>query len=91
MAQNRVEFPSQPEVKEKLGLCICALYKPELRLKELDPTLLVEWFEMQLIMGVTHFTMYIHSTTFQMLHVLQHYIHRGLLTLRSIGPVNEDM
>ena len=92
LSTRQVEYPDKPEEKQSLGVCVSAIYSPMSKYdKPLDPRNIIEWIEMQRILGVIHFSIYIHSIETAVLRVLQYYANLGILTIRSIGPINGDM
>ena len=87
-----VEYPAKPAEKQSIGLCVSALYHPMTKNTNLlDPISVIEWLEMQKILGVGHFSIYIHSVHVSILRVLQYYARLGVVSLRSMGPINDDM
>ena len=77
-----VHKPLRPQKKENFGVCVQIAYNA------LNATRLVEWFEMQKILGVTRIGIYNHSIARDSAagKVLRHYDGEGLVELRQSHP-----
>jgi len=64
----------------RLGVCVAMTYGA------LDAVNLVEWFEMNILLGVIEFNMYMSRVDLPTKAVLQYYVRRGVLRLNEVGP-----
>ena len=88
-----VEIPPKPEVKKNLLVCLKSLYIPtnDTEYQPLDPLHMVEWFELNKILGVDHVTAYIHSINTEQAKVFNIYVKQGFLdVLSSASPPDSD-
>ena len=87
-----VVVPNKPKKKRDLLICVKAIYTPhEKNYEAIDPVRLVEWVEMNRVLGVEHFTVYIHSLTGDQIHdVLYYYWEKGIMDVNSMAPIDGD-
>jgi hypothetical protein len=80
-----IEIPPKPTVKKKLLVCLKAIYIPPNNSLEEPLTYvpIVEWFELNKILGVDHITAYIHSISTEQARLFHFYVKQGFLDLLS--------
>ena len=79
-----VEVAERPAVVQDFGICVCASYSHR------DPFQLVEWMEMQKILGVSKVTMYNHSISENTSRIFKHYVDEGFVEYRQTYPFWEE-
>lgn len=73
-----IEVPPKPPAKEDFAVCVQVSYG------QLDPHRLIEWFELQRILGVSRIGVYDMSVEAGLgLEVLRHYAREGFIELRK--------
>lgn len=76
MSRIPVEVPEHPDVQEDLAICVSVSYY------DLKPDRLVEWLEMQKILGVSRVFIYNNSVTGEANRVLSAYRDEGFVVVR---------
>ena len=79
----KVEVPMflNPTERLEFGICTAVIYG------HLDPYRLVEWLEMQRILGVGKIMIYNSSIGMRESHVLEHYRDEGVVEIHQIPPI----
>ena len=75
--QLTVEVAEHPDTKQDFGICVCASYN------ERDPYQLVEWMELQKILGVSKVTVYNHSIADATSRIFKHFADEGFVEFRQ--------
>lgn len=77
-----IEVPAKPRIKQDIAICVQASYG------QLDWHRIVEWLELQRILGVSRVGVYDHALDpGRGLEVLRHYEAEGMVELRKTDPL----
>lgn len=77
-----IEVPAKPRIRQDIAICVQASYG------QLDWHRIVEWFELQRILGVSRVGVYDHALDPGLgLEVLRHYEAEGMVELRKTDPL----
>ena len=75
-----VQVPEEPETKLDFGICVCASYDSR------NPYQLIEWMEMQKILGVSEVNAYNQSLDDATSRIFLHYAKEGFVNFRQTRP-----
>ena len=80
----RVEFPQVPRKRLDFLVCVNDVYNiGKQSVDPLQPKRVIEWLELNRILGVDHFVVYKHSMSPQIEAVMEYYAEKGLLDVYS--------
>ena len=98
LARVDVEVPKKPTEKQDIAICVAHLYKPSISLimgkkrPLLDnPYEMVEWVEMQKILGIDKISLYIQAVGSEVMKVLQYYSKEGNVDIHSFGLIEDKV
>ncbi len=80
----KVQVPARPKQKRDFAICVCASYGSR------NVYQLVEWMELQHILGVSKVTAYNHSMTDETARIFLHYADKGFVDFRQTVPFREE-
>ena len=86
-----VSIPQKPKRIIPLSICVKNLYIPlEENYEPISAFRFTEWIEMNRLLGVEHFTIYVHSLPETVHDVFYYYYKLGIIDVISQGPINGD-
>ena len=86
-----VQFPLKPAKKERMLLCLKSVYTPNTpSYSPIAVEQVVEWMELNRIVGVSHVTIYNHSIPNSWDRMLKLYVREGFVNILSMGPLRGD-
>ena len=86
-----VTIPHRPAEVQDLLVCVKALYvSNHTHRNSIDHRRLIEWFEMNRLLGIQHFAIYIQSVNKKINKLLYYYHKLGILSVYSQGDINGD-
>lgn len=80
-----VTVPKKPEKKRDFAICM------QVSFGHIDPVRIIEWIELQKILGVSLIGIYDLKLSEASLNVLRHYSDEGLVDLRKTEPIYDDL
>ena len=86
-----VEIPEKPKEKKKFAICLKEVYDVfDFSVDPIEVNQLVEWVELNKLLGVDHIIVYNHSMGTEMSRVFRYYAEIGYVDVLSAGKLPSD-